>query len=222
MVLLAAASIVIAVIALGHASRATEAAAGAVLEAKDANRLAKDANRIALGSNAIAEQAAQDARDAPTSVAWDEYVVALAALQTFDPASSDDEAGPLLKALRTRATLLVDRVAWEHFAKWLAVEHLAGVPLMREASERGERERARLGRPLTADEVLEIDKPFHLWVAAHTTNVRFCRKTGPAKTPFQRLTKEAWASIEATAKRNGWPVPTGKIEGIEPLAADET
>lgn len=216
MVSLTALSVGGAAVALGYARRATEAAAGAVLVAKDANKLAKDANKISEQSNTIAEQAAKDARDAPTSVAWDEYVVALAALQNFDPTARDVSVGPLLTSLRTRATLLIDRLGWEHFDKWVAAEQLAGVMLMREASEGGERERQRLRRDLSPDEALEIDERFHLWVAAYTMNVRVCRKKGPTETPFEALTTQAWESIEATANRNGWPVPPDKVEGIEP------
>lgn len=219
--LLTLGSVCVAVVALGHSRRATSSAAGAVLEAKDANKIAKSANDLSERSNAIAERAAQDARDAPTSVAWDEYVVALSAIQTFNPASSDEPVGPHLTAIRTRATLLIDRIDWEHFDKWVAAEQMAGVVLMREASEQGQRHKQRLGRPLTPDEVLAVDERFHLWVAAFTKNVRLCRRNGPADVPFERLTALAWETIQAASKRNGWAVPADHVVGLEPLDGEK-
>lgn len=62
-------------------------AAQAGLEAAQACRIAKDSNKIASDSNAIAERAAQDARDAPTEVAWEALVMALADVQTFNVSS---------------------------------------------------------------------------------------------------------------------------------------
>jgi hypothetical protein len=216
-VVVAVASVVVAVLALGHARRATEAASGAVIEAKDANTISKAANKISTESNAIAEQAARDAREAPTAVAWDELMVALAPLQSFDPASSKEPFGPLLTNLRARVTLLVDRVPWGHFDKWVAAEQIAGVNLMREASERGHAEKVRLGRDLTPDEALQVDERFHLWVVSYSTNLRMCRRTGPTGIPFQTLTEAAWKTADDTAARNGWPRPPRKIKGLEPL-----
>lgn len=100
--------------------------------------------------------------------------------------------------------------------KWLAAEQVAGAQLMREAYVKGATTRQRLRRRLTDDETLKIDEPYHLWVAALTQNVRYCRKVGPEKTPFEEFTAASWECIKTTAKRNGWPVPTGKIEGLEP------
>lgn len=217
MALFTAVSVVAAVLALGHARRATGAAAKAALEAAEANRIAKEANKIATDSNTIAERAAQDARDAPTAIAWDEFVVAITALQTFDPAGTDGQVAPLLTTLRQRATLLVDKLPWDHFDKWLSAEQTAGVLLMQEASEKGQREQQRLGRRLTPYELVEIDRPFHLWVAAYTTNVRMARREGPAGVPFRMLTDEARKSIKATCDRNGWEVPPERIPGVEPI-----
>lgn len=210
-------SVVVAMVALGHARRATQAAAGAVLEAKDANKIAKDANKISTDSNAIAGQAALDAREAPTAVAWDEMLVALAPMQSFDPASSDEPVGPLLVKIRARAMLLVDRVPWEHFDKWVAAEQVAGVGLMHEAAVRGQAAMARLGRPLSPEEALEIDERFHKWVVGYTRNLRMCRRTGPVGIPFVTLTEKAWATADETAERNGWETPPREISGFEPV-----
>ncbi|GAB3434734.1 hypothetical protein GCM10027517_03120 [Phycicoccus ginsengisoli] len=220
MALLTAASVVVAALALGHARRATSAAGKAALEAAEANRIAKESNKIAVDSNGIAARAAQDARDAPVAVAWDELVAALAAVQAFDAASNEVDVGPYLTALRTRATLLVDRVPWDHFDEWLAAEQVAGVMLMRDAAERGNEVRVRRrGNPLSPEEALALNEHFHLWAAAYTKNLRLARKTGPAGVPFGRLTEEAWKTIRGVCVRNGWPVPTGTIRGLAPLDA---
>lgn len=78
---------------------------------------------------------------------------------------------PLLTAIRTRATLLIDRLEWERFDEWVATEMRLGVLLMREAMERGQ-----AAGTMTADQVLEIDKQLHTWVAAFTNNLRLFRR----------------------------------------------
>lgn len=229
LLVLTASSVGVAIYSLGHARRATEAAAGAVLEAKSANTLARSANAlaqtantIAAQSNTIAAQAAQDARDAPTSVAWDELLVAVAAISTFDPTDPKAEAGPLLTSIRTRAMLLIDKTQWEHFDKWVSTEQLAGVLLLHEAADQGEREYRRLGKKVSPDQAMEILERFHLWAVAYQTNLRMARKTGPEGVPFEELTAIARKSQLATAARNGWPEPPDKMEGLEPFAGSPT
>lgn len=213
--------VVIAGLALREARGAKEHAGTANIKAEDSNKIAKDglakaeeANGLASEANAISAQAAQDSRDVPKAVAWNDYVVALAAIQTFDPTS--EPLGDRLVALRTRSMLLIDLLDWDGFDKWLAAEQQAIVYLMHEADVVGQSKRQRLGRDLTTEEVVEIVKEMHTRVAALTTNVRRLRKVGTGELPYDEFAESAWDSARATCKRNGWPVPTGKIEGIEP------
>lgn len=126
MTVLTAGSLFVAFLALKHARNAAAGAQGAVLEARAANATARKANGIAEQSNSLAQasngiagQAARDAREAPTQVAWDQYVAAIATIQTHDPANKDpDEAGPLLTELRVRSTLLIDRLEGRTGSPW--------------------------------------------------------------------------------------------------------
>lgn len=215
LVLLTGVSALIAGTALRYAKQATQAAASAVLVAKDANRIAKDANAIAKESNAIAEDAAQHERDVPKAVAWNDYIVALSALQAFDP-TSEPAAAPL-NELRTRATLLVDLLEWDGFGEWLALEHRALIQRMHEAMLKGQMLQSQIGRKTTPDEMVEILKSFHVYVAGLTSNVRLCRRSGPEAVPFKKLSNLARADIAHVAARNTWTVPAETIEGLSPL-----
>src|SRR5690349_7185766 len=94
----------------------------AIVVAVRANGKAAEANRIAEVGNDIAKRAVDDAAAAPIEVAWDELIAALGRMQTFDPATSKQDAGPLFSEVRIQAVRLVDRLPWDGFDKWLAVE----------------------------------------------------------------------------------------------------
>ncbi|MDF8266094.1 hypothetical protein [Luteipulveratus flavus] len=187
-------------------------------KADQANSLAREANAHARDANDIAAQAVKDARDAATSLAWDEYIVAVASLQSVDPTDPTTDVGALLTQLRIRATLLVDRLQWQGFDRWLVADHAAGLLLMREAAENGKKKQHQLGRPLTADETIEIDRNFHKWVFALTKNVRLVRQTGHREDTLAALHKEARDIIRTVTDRNGWDPPPERIEGVVPLA----
>ncbi len=67
-------------------------------------------------------------------------------MQTFDPTRRKGKVGPLLTAMRTRATLLIDKVDLEGFGEWIAAEQMAVVMHMQEAARNGAVDRKRLGR----------------------------------------------------------------------------
>lgn len=217
MAVLTLVSVVVAAVARGDARRAAAAAAGAVLEAKDANKISKDANALASTANQIAKDAAHDAQAAPTEVAWDEVIVALASLQAFDP--TGEPVGDLLRSLSARAMILIDRIPGNSLGNWMAAEQAAGTHLMREAFERAQEFRRRQGRDLSVDETMEYDEAFHLWVAAYTRNLRRFRRVGIDQDVIDTLTDRAWKTGDAVAKRNGWPTPPRAIPGLEPLPA---
>ncbi|MGB3762303.1 MAG: hypothetical protein WA966_03705, partial [Ornithinimicrobium sp.] len=141
MVLLTGVSIVAAAISIAvargardEANRANLLSTAANSIARDANKLAEDSNLVAKDAvetvaqsnrmyseaNAIARAAADTARNVPIEVAWDEALVAIAALQTANPADPKEQVGPLLTALRTRIFLLIDRLDWDGFGDWIA------------------------------------------------------------------------------------------------------
>ena len=211
-------SVGVAIWAVVVAKGSKDQAAAAVAAAREANTFADDANRLASESNQIAREAARDARAAPTDVAWDELLAAVAALQTLDVASSSspEPHRPLLTAVRTRATLLVDRLDWDGFDEWLAREVRYGVMLMHEAAVVGQR-----SEPLTVDSVLEISHDFHLWVAAFTQNLRRFRKIGPDADALAKLTDLVVSGTAKLAARNAWPLPPDHIPGVGLLDEDE-
>ncbi len=208
MVLLTGASVVAAAISIGvarsardEANRANLLSSAANSIAREANRLAEDSNSVARGAaesaaeanqlysetNAIARAAAETARNVPVEVAWDEALVAIAALQTANPADPREQVGPLLTALRTRTFLLIDRLGWEDgFGKWAAHEHRRGVLLMREALEKAAALAQRTGG-LSADQMMDVNEEFWKWVVAYTQNVRRFRRVGPEPETFVRL-----------------------------------
>ena len=194
------------------ARKARDHAGTAVLTAKDANQIARTSNGLAEESNAIAKRAVEQARAVPTDVAWDGLLASVATVQTFDPASSQEQAGPLLTAMRIRGTLLIDRLDWEGFDTWVAAEVRFGVILMREAAERGAQ-----SENLSVNEIVEIDRPFHTWVAGFTSNLRMFRKVGPDAQALVRLTKIAREHTTTVVDRNGWPQPVDVVAGVEPL-----
>lgn len=193
-------------------NKASEQAGSAVLQAKDANSLAREANTLAEGSNRIAASAVDLAKAAPTDVAWDEMLVALAAMQTLDPATGEQDFAPFLTATRTRAMLLVDRVNWEHFGTWVAWEVQLGVTLMHAALVVGESQ-----KPLSVQRILDINEPFHTWCAGFTRNLRHVRRTGPDPEAFADLTRHAEDLLTNVTKRHGWPMPSPSIPGLSPL-----
>lgn len=219
MLILTSISIVVAIIAVAIARSERGHVAAANLKAEDANRIAKEArdaarvaNKIADEGNGIARQAVHLAQAVPAEVAWDELLIAVHAIQSFSPATSDDDVGPFLTAVRTRASLLVDRLDWKDFDKWVAAEVRFGVSLMHEAFERG-----HAARPLSVDDIMEINASYYTWVAAFSSNLRRFRKVGPEHDALIELTKVARAHTKRVSERNGWPEPVDSIPGVATL-----
>lgn len=241
MVLLTGASVVAAAISIAvarsardEANRANLLSTSANSIAREANRLAEDSNSVARGaagsaaeanrlsseSNAIARTAVDTARSAPIEVAWDEALVAIAALQTANPADPREQVGPLLTALRTRTFLLIDRLAWDDgFGGWIAHEHRRGVLLMREAQEKAVALAQQTGR-LTVEQTVDVNEEYWKWVVAYTQSLRRFRRVGPEPEKLGRLAAIARTEWKAVCARNGWPEEPESIPGLAPL--DET
>lgn len=212
MVLLTGVSILVAILAGIVSVRAWRAAKDSVAEARTANTLADRANRLSGEANEIARSAVAHAKGAATDVAWDEMLAAVGLLQSFDAASNSRPVDSLLTNLRIRAIQLVDRLDWDGFDKWAMREHQLGLLLMREAADLG-----RQASPLTVDQVLEINKPFHTWVAGYTLNLRRFRATGPLAQELSQLTERARQLAHSVTERNGWEPPPDDIPGLERL-----
>lgn len=230
-VVAAAISIVVARSARDEANRANLLSTAANSIAREANRLAEDSNSVARSAaesateanrlysetNAIARAAADTARNMPIEVAWDEALVAIAALQTTNPADPSEQVGPLLTALRTRTFLLVDRLGWDDgFGEWVAHEHRRGVLLMRDVLGKA----AALARPtgrLTVDQTMGVNEEFWNWVVAYTQNLRRLRRVGPEPETFGRLATIARVEWKAVCARNGWLEVPEDIPGLAPL-----
>jgi len=229
-VVAAAISVVVARSARDEANRANVLSTSANSIAREANRLAEDsvavakdaagsaaeANRLSSESNDIARSAGDTARAAPVEVAWDEALVAVAALQSANPADPRDQVGPLLTALRTRTFLLIDRLGWDGFGEWIAQEHRRGVLLMREVHETAAAAQ-QTGRRLTVEQTMDVNERFWKWVVAYTQNLRRLRMVGPEPETFGRLTAVARAEWKATCARNGWLEEPEGLPGLVPL-----
>lgn len=207
-VLIAIGSLVVAMIALTQSDKARAVA-------RTANELAVASNDIAKAANNVAAESNDIARGAPVAVAWNDLIVAVSAIQTSDP-TSHQPVGNGLGEIRTRATLLVDLLDWSGFGLWIASEQQLGAVLVREAMERGEQARSQ-AMSLTPDQVLEIDRMFHSWVAAYTSNLRRFRKVGADEAALRSLTDLAQQTAAVVAARNGWAPPPREIPGVVPL-----
>ncbi len=166
-------------------------------------------------STNIAERAQTYAEAQPTEAAWDSLLVAVAALQTFDP-NGNERARPLLTELRTRATLLIDRLQWPGFDQWIAAESQLGASLMGEALERGEARRRDKGGLSTEDHV-ELGSQAWAWVSALFSNLRLLRREGFQPDKVERLRVLAVDTAMAVAERNGWEPPPDKVPGVSDL-----
>lgn len=205
-------------------------ASGAAASAAEANRLssesnsiardaagsAAEANRISSESNSIAREAVDAARSAPIEVAWDEALVAVAALQSANPAHPKEQVGALLTALRTRTFLLIDRLGWDGFGEWIAQEQRRGVLLMREVHAKAAVLAQRTGR-LTVDQTMDVNEEFWKWVVAYTQNLRRFRQVGPEPEMFGRLATIARTEWQGVCTRNGWPEEPEAVPGLVPL-----
>lgn len=126
-----------------------------------------------------------------------------------------------MTAIRTRATLLIDKIEWPGLDGWVQSEMRFGLLLMREASEKGQQLKADQGKPLTGDQALAIDEPFHTWVEAFTSSLRRFRKVGPEAGALARLTEVATRHAQSIAAENGWPEPPDTIPGLSALDDDK-
>lgn len=224
MVVLTVVSVIVATIsavaarsANAEADRANGLAQKANDEAAKANRLAMQSNAKAEESNAIASRAQEFAEAVPVEQAWDEAITAVQAMQNFNP-NGNEEAGPYLRNMRTRMLLLVDKVHWEGFDKWVAAELRQASTLLREGLHLGTKLRQAQHGELTVDQQLQFLQPFASWVAAFTLNLRKLRRDGwQSQQEIEALTAHANKMVVEKHEQHGWEEPPMQVPGIQNL-----
>lgn len=219
-IVVAIGTLVIAMLALSQADKTRAIAEGSNRLAGQANAHASDANAVALDANRISTESNAIARELPVVVAWNDLLVAVAAVQTLDP--SAHEVGPPLAAIRTRGMLLVDQLGWPELDTWFAAEWQQANLLLREAHEAIFRERER-GAAFDIEWHLQVLQPYHSWVAAFLSNLRRFRMRGDDPNARKRLTELAYKRVDAMSERLGWgPTPRTApgIVALEDLEED--
>lgn len=209
MLLTPAVSVLVGIWALAVARRARARAEAADLRAEESTRVAqeaiasaREAQRVAQQGHAVAKMAAASAAAVPVDLAWDEMAIAVSALETFSPASSDQDVSPYITAVTSRASLLAKRLDWAGFNEWVAAEVRLGLVLMRDASAR-----SRTLEMPSIDDIVRLNGTYWMWVGAFSQNLRRFR-TAPARHhSLGELRDLARTQTTMVSERNGWLEP---------------
>lgn len=162
-------------------------------------------NRRSKESLRISQAALEDSRKVQSEALWWRAVEAVLNLIGLDP-SRQSVSEPMLE-LRVAWTALADGLPeWAGLEKWLAIEHMRGAWLAREALEL--KQSAKSGGDV--DQHFARLKPFIDWGTELSMQLRRFRDSGYDRRRVEDLLTSARVDLLAINKRNGWELP-GKL-----------